>query len=109
MLSESAMRAPLSAAAAASHGASALRETRAAQSQQAQLVYSASTNLPASEPETTTAPKFENATPQKSGVRRVSTVRARAAHSGGASAAQQASKHVAKRAADGRIGIESLW
>ena len=97
---EAALQAPLSAAAAANQGLSASTDLAPA------LSYSEPTILP---PESKPAPKSERATQQKSGVRRTSTQRAHAAHSGSASIGQHAAKHAAKRAAADRIGIDSLW
>jgi len=106
-IDEAALRAPLSAAAAASQGVSVLRETRTPQADVVPgLFYSDPTNLPAeSKRASRTAAASERATPSKSGLRRANTQRARAAHSGSISAAQQASK----RAAADLIGLDNLW
>jgi serine/threonine protein kinase len=105
MMNESALRAPLSAA-AASHSVRVPHEPSTLQAEPApSLLVSESTVLPPAKPSAPATSQAERATPQKSRLRRVNPQRTGAAHSGSSNAARSASQ----RAAADRIGIESLW
>ena len=110
---QAALRAPLSAAAAASQGVSVLRETRTAQAEYGpDLLYSEPTIVPSEGKATNQAvsqSERTRPTAPKAGLRRSETRRARAAHSGGPSAVQQAAQHVPQRSARDLIGLDSLW